>query len=92
MHYFVPSGISFEPKGRGPSGEDFAGAPATSNSFLYGPDRHFAALRAGEAKRLAEHIPGQQCATIFKGRRRTQERWLSKRTLLKRAWYLWRTN
>ena len=34
----------------------------------------FGALRAGEARRLAEHIPGPLRATIFKGRTRAEER------------------
>ena len=33
-----------------------------------------AAIRAGEAKRLAKHIPGPLRATIFKGRKRAEER------------------
>ena len=54
--------------------EDLADAPATSNNFSHGPDQQFAALRAGEAKRLAQHIPGPLRATIFKGRTRAEER------------------
>ena len=49
-------------------------APATSDNFSHGPDQQFAALRAGEAKKLAEHIPGPLRATIFKGRTRAEER------------------
>ena len=40
----------------------------------HGRDREFAALRAGEAKRLDEHIPGSPRATIFKGRTRAEKR------------------
>ena len=54
--------------------EGLADASATFDSFLHGPDQQFAALRAGEAKRLAEHIPGPLHATIFKGRTRAEER------------------
>ena len=70
----VHNGVSFDPKGRGPFGEGLADASATSDSFSHGPDQQFAALRAGEAKRLAEHIPGPLRATIFKGRTRAKER------------------
>ena len=41
---------------------------------MHGPDPQFAALRAGEAKRLAEHIPEPLRATTFKGRKRAEER------------------
>ena len=68
------SGVSFDPNGRGSFSEDLADAPATSDSFLHGPDQQFAALRAGEPKRLAEHIPRPLRATIFKGRTRAEER------------------
>ena len=54
--------------------EGLADAPATSDSFSHGPDQQFAALRAGEAKRLAEHIPGPLRATMIKGRTRAEER------------------
>ena len=54
--------------------EGLADAPATSGSFSHDPDQQFAALRAGEAKRLAEHILGPLRATIFKGRTRAEER------------------
>ena len=54
--------------------EGLADAPATFDSFSHGPDHQFAALRAWEAKRLAEHIPGPLRATIFKGRTRAEER------------------
>ena len=54
--------------------EGLADAPATSDSFSHGPDQQFATLRVGEAKRLAEHIPGPLRATIFKGRTRAEER------------------
>ncbi|CAM9656562.1 unnamed protein product, partial [Ascophyllum nodosum] len=54
--------------------EGLAEAPATSDNLLQEPDQQFAALRAGEAKRLAEHIPGPLRATIFKGRTRAEER------------------
>ena len=46
--------------------EGLADAPATSDNFSHGPDQQFVALRAGEAKRLAEHIPGPLRTTIFK--------------------------
>ena len=70
----VHSGGYFDPKGRGPFGEGLAHAPATSDNFSHGPDQQFAALRAGEGKRLAEHIPGPLRATIFKGRTHAEER------------------
>ena len=54
--------------------EGLADAPATSDNFSRGPDQQFAALRAGEAKRLAEYIPGSLRTTIFKGRTRAEER------------------
>ena len=54
--------------------EGLADAPVTSDSFSHGPDQQFAALRAGEAKKLAEHIPGPLRATIFKERTRAEER------------------
>ena len=54
--------------------ESLADAPATSDKFSHSPDQQFAALRAGEAMRLAEHIPGPLRATIFKGRTRAEER------------------
>ena len=54
--------------------EGLADAQATSDYFSHGPDQQFAALRAGEAKRLAEHIPGPLRATILKGRTRAEER------------------
>ena len=54
--------------------EGLADAPATSDNFSHGPDQQFAVLRAGEAKRLAEHIPGPPPATIFKERTRAEER------------------
>ena len=53
--------------------EGLADAPATSDNFSHGPDQQFAALRAGEAKRLAEHILGPLRTTIFKGRTRAEE-------------------
>ena len=59
--------------------EGLADAPATFDNFLHGPDQQFAALRAGEAKGLAEHIPGPLRTTIFEGRTRAEER-LSKNT------------
>ena len=68
------SGVSFDPKGRGPFGEGLADAPATSESFSHGPDQQLAALRAGEPERLAEHIPGPLRVTIFKGRTRAEGR------------------
>ena len=70
----VHSGVYFDPKGGGPLRVGLVDAPATSESFSHGPDQQFAALRAGEAKRLAEHIPGPLRATIFKGRTRAEER------------------
>ena len=70
----VHSGVYFDPKGRGPLGEGLADAPATSDSFPHGSDQQFAVLRAGEAKRLAEHIPRPQHATIFEGRTCAGER------------------
>ena len=54
--------------------EGLADAPATSDSFSHGPYQQFAALLAGETKRLAEHIPGPLRATIFKGGTRAEER------------------
>ena len=54
--------------------EGLADAPATSDNFSHGPDQQLAALRAGEAKRLAEHILGPLRTTIFKGRTRAEER------------------
>ena len=70
----VHSGVYFDPKGRGPFVDGLADAPATSDSFSHGPDQQFAALRAGKAKRLAEHIPGPLRATTFKGCTRDEER------------------
>ena len=70
----VHSGVSFDPKGRGPFGEGLADALATSDNFLHGPVQLFAALRARITKRLAEYIPGLLRATIFKGRTRAEER------------------
>ena len=70
----VHSGVDFDPKGRGPFSEGFADAPATFESVSYGPDQQFAALRAGEAKISAEHIPGPLRATIFKGCTRAEKR------------------
>ena len=64
----------FYSKGPKPFGEGLADAPTTSDSFLHGPDRQFAALRAVKAKKIAEHFPGPQCATILKGRKRAEER------------------
>ena len=64
----------FYPKGRGSFGESLTDAPATSDSFSHGPDQQFAAMRTGEAKRLAEHIPKPLRATIFEGRTRAEER------------------
>ena len=61
----VHSGVSFDPKGRGPSGKDLADAPATSDSVWCGPDRQFAATCAGEKIILTEHIHRSHCATIF---------------------------
>ena len=60
--------------GSGVHSDGLADAPATSDNVSHGPDQQFAALRAGEAKRLAEHIPGPPRATIFKGRTRAEER------------------
>ena len=54
--------------------EGLADAPATFDNFPHGPDQQFAALRAGKANRLAEHIPGPLRTTIFKGRARAEER------------------
>ena len=68
------SGVYFDPKGRGTFGEGLADAPATSVRFLHGPNQQFAALRAGEAKKHAEHIPGPLRATVFKGRTRAEEK------------------
>ena len=70
----VLSGVSFDPKDRGPFGEGLANATATSDSFSHGSDQQFTALRAGEAKRLAEHISGPLRATIFKRRTCAEER------------------
>ena len=67
-------GFIFDPKGRGPFGEDLPDAPATSDSWSDGPDQQFAALRTGEAKSPAEHISGPLRATIFKGRTRVKKR------------------
>ena len=53
----VHSRVFCDPKGRVPSGEGPADVLATSYSVSYGPDQKFTALRAGEAKILAEHIP-----------------------------------
>ena len=78
----VHNRVSFDPKGRGPYGEVLTDAPASSGSISHGPDQQFAALRAGEAKILAEHIPRPQRATIFRGRTRSKER-RSKSTALK---------
>ena len=60
--------------GRSVNSEGLADAPATSDNFWHGPDQQFAALRAGEAKKLAEHIPGPLRATVFKGHTRADER------------------
>ena len=68
--------IAFDPKGRRPSDEALADAPATFDSVSYYPDQQFTALRARDAKLLAEHIPGPQGVTIFKGRTRAGERQL----------------
>ena len=54
--------------------EGLTDVPATSDNVSRGPDQQFAALRAGEAKRLSEHIPRPLRATIFKGRTRAEER------------------
>ena len=70
----VHSGVSFDPNGRGPFSEGLADAPATSDSFSHGSDQQFAVLRAGEAKKLAEHVPGPLGATIVKRRTRAVER------------------
>ena len=43
-------------------------------SALYCPDQQFAALRAAEAKILAECIPGPHRATLFRGHRRAKGR------------------
>ena len=51
--------------------EGLAETPATSDNFSHGPGQQIAALRAGEAKRLAEHMLR---TTIFKGRTRAEER------------------
>ena len=69
----VHSGVSFDLKGRGFSGESLVDALATSDSFSYGLGQQFAALHAEEAKILAEHILGQ-CSTICKRRTRAEER------------------
>ena len=70
----VHSGVSVDPKSREPFGQGRADAPAASESFSHGPDQQLAALRAGEAKELAEHIPGPLRANIFEGRTRAEER------------------
>ena len=63
----VHSGVYFDPKGREPFGEGVAIAPATSDNVLRGPDQKFAALRAGDAKRLTEHIPDRYAQLFSKG-------------------------
>ena len=70
----VHSGGYFDPKGRGLFGEGLADTPAISDSFSRGLDQQFAALCAGEAKGLAEHIPGPLRATIFRGRTRAKDK------------------
>ena len=61
-------------QGRGPFRKGLAVAPTTSDSFSYSSDQQFAALLAGEAKRLAKHIFGPQGAIVFKERTRAEER------------------
>ena len=70
----VHSGLCFDPKGRGPFGEGLADAPSTSDSFLYGPDQQFAALRAGKQKDLPNTSPRTAMRDFFKGRMRAEER------------------
>ena len=86
----VHSETSFDSKGRRPFGESLADAPATSDSFLHSSNEQFAALRAGEAKRLAEHIPGPLARLFLKdfGVLKRDGR----KPLPKQAWYPRRTS
>ena len=87
----VHSEVSSDSKGQGPFGEGLADAPTTSESISYCPDQQFAALRAREAKRHAEHIiPGQQRARILKDVRLLKRH--GQKLLPKQAWYLWKTS
>ena len=80
----VQSVVSFDPQGRVSSGEGLADAPAaplsakmansSRDSASHDSNDQFAALRAGEKKRLAEHIPEPQRVTVYEGRTRGAER------------------
>ena len=49
-------------------------ANSSGDSASHDSNEQFTALRAGEEKRLAEHIPGPQRVTVYEGRTRGTER------------------
>ena len=52
-----------------------------SCKYFTGPDKRYIALSAGEAKRLAEYIPGPSCCSL-RGRTRGEERRLTSEGLV----------
>ena len=67
-------GIYINPEGMTP-GESLADASAAA-STSHGPDKRYAALGAGEAKRLAEYVPRPPRFSL-RGRTRGEERRLT---------------
>ena len=67
-------GVSIDPE-RVMPGESLADTPAAA-STSHGPDKRYTALGAGEAKRLAEYIPGPSRFSL-RGRTRGEERRLT---------------
>ena len=67
-------GVSIDPEGMTP-GESLADTLAAA-STSHGPDKRYTALGAGEAKRLAEYIPGPPRFSL-RGRTRGEERRLT---------------
>ena len=65
----------FHRPGRHEAGESLADASAAA-STSHGPDERYTALDAGEAKRLAEYIPGPPRFSL-RGRTRGEERRLT---------------
>jgi len=71
----VQSGVSFDPQDRVPCGGVIANATvaplstkmasSSGDSASHSTNEQFTALRAGEEKRLAEHIPGPQRVTVI---------------------------
>ena len=67
-------GVSIDPEGMTP-GESLADASAVAGTS-HGPDKRYTALGPGEAKRLAEYIPGPPRFSL-RGRTRGEERRLT---------------